>query len=105
MRVLIQFFIENSRGVQRVNTDFSECVNNFIMIQQNPDVNNFTFGIFKKSQIAGLTFLHKTQNFTNFCLLICIARQSNAVRFINQLHKTAAIYTEKAAPTPEIGHI
>ncbi|MNY58492.1 hypothetical protein D3C86_1948330 [compost metagenome] len=100
MRVLILVFVENPRRIQTVNPHFSVCVNDFLICQNKTNVNNSTFRVFKKCQIARFRFLNESQNFADFCLLISISWDFDAMNFINDLRKTTAIDSEKAFSTP-----
>ena len=64
MRVFIEFGVVNSQVIQAVNTYFSAGMNDVIIVHDDADVNNFTFFVIKKGQIAGLTFFDKTLRHT-----------------------------------------
>ena len=103
--MFVLVFIKNPYAVQIIYSHFSVGVDDFLIFQHDSHMDNSSFFILKKRQIADFSLFDKIQNISRLSLLVCITRQLNAINFINNLGKTTAIYPKKTSPAPQIGNI
>ncbi len=73
MRMPVGFGVVDSKVIQPVYPDLSAGMDDIIVFHDNPDMNDISLLIIKKSQVTRLAFFNKAQGFSLRCLLRRIA--------------------------------
>ena len=85
VRALRSLRMNNPHIVNFVDPDFPRRVNDLVIIQENTHVSDPPFSIVVKSEITGLSFLQKSDEFALGGLLMGVAEQGCIKEFKNSL--------------------